>query len=46
MKKSKIKLAIKKAMANYYAKGLTMTAYNVQAEIFGAVDREYKKKHK
>lgn len=46
MKKSKLKLAIRKAMTHYYKTGMTNTAKNVENSIFKAIDKEYKNKHK
>lgn len=49
MKKSKLKFIIKKAMKQYYDKGLYMTGYNVQNRLLKAIDLEYAKyakKHK
>lgn len=45
MKKSKLKLAIREAMLNYYKSGMTNTAKNVEDFLFKVIDKEYKKKH-
>lgn len=41
-KKSKIKLAIKKAMSHYYKSGFTNTASRVKKDIWLAVDKAFK----
>lgn len=47
MKKSKLKLAVKKAISKHYLNmGFTMTAYKLLNDIEIAIDKEYNKKHK
>lgn len=48
MKKSKLKLAVRKAVTYHYAylKGFTNTAATLIKEINAEIDKEYNKKHK
>lgn len=47
MKKSKLKLAVRKAIKFYYEdKGLTATASKLMECIFKNIDKEYLKLHK
>lgn len=46
MKKSTLKLAIRKAMIHYYKGGMTNTAKNVEESICKSIDRAYKLKHR
>ena len=43
-KKSKIKLAVNKAMKHYYKSGLTNTAGAVRKEILKEIDKVFKEK--
>lgn len=43
-KKSNIKIAVKRAMKNYYKSGMTNTAHRVFTEINQAIDKAFKQK--
>jgi len=45
MKKSRLKLVIKKSMQEYYNHGLTLTAYYVREKLLKDIDIYYKKQH-
>ena len=46
MKKSRLKLAVKNAMKNYYKTGMTNTANSVYLEIIKNIEIAYQSKHK